>query len=438
MPSDAPKRVAFLYTGQPRAFSVAWQHANHLEMLVNAPDALFHEHGVSVFMVMPEDSHWKSSRSQLLKLPNLVNLVSYDTQATVTKVYDRDADWQHLAHLAERCVPLSFKWPPIQTTPLESRLKLFWKPSETGTPVRPMLIAGLQLSIAAHAMLHHEHQLNLTHDMFVRLRLDSLFYAPFTMPAGALGERAHATLLAHDVRLQDVIFWGGRRVLQWVYKRWSPCSSGGPPHGVVNETNARAHGIERFITGPGGAPVALIRTNRARRCVFVAEYWGGMLGNEHGSNEHGSSDTEQGQTTCCDDQQPGLRDSEQRLGFIRGDGGLFDPNPEFVHQIEHAYRLGRSITKWTDAGLPVHSWYAQIRYPANAFCTSCETIKVLSDLEEAVRASGLTFDAAEDSPNCRSEADVSSQGRWEDSGARGKQVDALRRARVGDEVSIFF
>ena len=49
------QRVAFLYTGQARTFSVWWQHENHLESLVRAKDALFHGFHVHAFFVLPED-----------------------------------------------------------------------------------------------------------------------------------------------------------------------------------------------------------------------------------------------------------------------------------------------------------------------------------------------------------------------------------------------
>ena len=85
MPSiGPPQRVAFLYTGQARTFSVRWQHENHLESLVRAKDALFHGFHVHTFFVLPEDQ-WltDATRAELLSLPTFTRLVTYDPRNIV-------------------------------------------------------------------------------------------------------------------------------------------------------------------------------------------------------------------------------------------------------------------------------------------------------------------------------------------------------------------
>ena len=377
MPTE---RVALLYTGQPRAFSIAWQHDNHIKMLVTATRTLFHRFEVHTFVVAPIDAwHTNSTRAALLALPTLVQLLTYAPHATV----HNDSSAQRHG-ISSDCMPLGFSWPPTAVSAVEASVKLFWRSRE---PFMPPQLAGLQLAIAARAVLDAEVRHAASYDAFVRLRWDVLLYAPLMLPR-PLGQSARSTLLAHDSRFQDTIFFGGGRVLAFA-RASLPCHTGGPPQGLVHAAHAAAAGIERIISGPGGGPAAFLRLNRMARCIRV-ERLGGLFPMEVRGGKA---------TSCCEPPpSPAGEDSvdnEKERDMLLGERGRdmhSGAGSSLLHVAQsvgmHDVASQRNATRWVDAGEPVRGWYARVRSDP-AQCSTCEeALRTMHALHERARQDG--------------------------------------------------
>lgn len=425
--SETSQRVAFFYTGQARAFSVRWQHANHLTMLVDSAHTLYNKFRVHSFFVLPEDSWYtNTTRNILLDLPTMQKIVTYEPRGSILPAHNRSDAPCHEG------LSLGFNWPPEQLSRVESRVKLLWRSSR---PFSPILLQGLQLHIAALTSFDVERMHGTRFDAFVRLRMDSFLYSPWRMPS-PLGLHANATLIAQDSRVQDFIFHGGRQVLEWISgsRAYTSCSSGGSPFGVVNHANARAAGIEHIIAGPGGASIALLRTNRALRCVRIDE---------------GRPSDDCREEPCCDDLKPSAE--KERSYAVTEAQPPFSCSMECtscatacrtsdIHgAVDTIARLTSSVgianfTLWVEAGEPVRTWNAHIRCPAVS-CDSCESAVAMRALRGALRHHGYRLEG--DPTRCPNEKGVSIYPPGYEK-AMNAQHAALMHAQPGSEVGIQF